>query len=379
MQARHPGTALVTSALILASLGVPIAAADSRLTLAPAEKEPAGARAEIGEPELVALRAAVTKDPKDRAARFALVRGLQRAAKLDEALAAARDWRAVDAYNLVVVRLLGDLYSERGERAKARRAYSAVVELLPKDASAHRALASVLKQAGDLQGAYDRLLAASVSGGKDRRLAFELADVAARLGKVAEARTRFEAIIDDPETADAVRYPAKQRLAQIYQQLAREATAAGKPDDAADLGKSIKELKLSGGTENDLKVYLTWDTDHSDVDLWVTNPAGEKVFYSHRNGKFGEALFDDVTTGYGPESFTAPKAAPGEYVVQVNYYGRGRSNFSEARGEVVVVLDEGKPFEKKFVLPYRLFDEKQTVTVARIKVGRTVAVAQGAK
>jgi uncharacterized protein YfaP (DUF2135 family) len=76
-----------------------------------------------------------------------------------------------------------------------------------------------------------------------------------------------------------------------------------------------------------------------------------------------------VTTGYGPESFTAANAAKGEYVVQVNYFGRGRSNFSEARGEVVVVLDEGKATETKHVLPYRLFDEKQTVTVARISVG----------
>ncbi|MBA3465126.1 MAG: hypothetical protein H0T46_34655 [Deltaproteobacteria bacterium] len=342
--------------------------ADSRLTLAPAEKEPAGSRAEINDAELVTLRAAVQKDPKDRAARFALVRGLQRANKIDEALSAAKDWRAVDAYNLVVVRLLGDLYAEKGERAKARRAYSAVVELLPKDASAHRALASVLKQSGDMKAAYDRLLAAGENGSKDRRLAFELADVAARLGKIEEARTRFEAIIDDPETSESVRYPAKQRLAQIYQQLERTAKAEGKSTDAENLAKSIGELKLKGGTENDIKVYLTWDTDHSDVDLWVTNPAGEKVFYSHKNGKFGEALFDDVTTGYGPESFTAPKAAAGEYVVQVNYFGRGRSNFSEARGEVVIVLDEGKPAEKKFVLPYRLFDEKQTVTVARIQV-----------
>ena len=192
---------------------------------------------------------------------------------------------------------------------KARRAYSAVVELLPKDAAAHRALASVLKQAGDLRGAYDRLTAASANRTKDRRLAFELADVAARLGQTSEARARFEAIIADPETANAVRYPAKQRLAQLYQQLRHEAERAGTPEVAAGLAQAIEELGLSGGTENDIKVYLTWDTDHSDVDLWVTNPAGEKVFYSHRNGKFGEALFDDVTTGYGPESFTAPRAA----------------------------------------------------------------------
>ncbi len=364
------GTALLTGALIMATVGAHAAAGDgARMILVEAETEPVGSRSEINEVELATLRDNVTKDPKDRAARFALVRGLQRAKKFEEALTAAKDWRTVDAYNLVVVRLLGDLYSELGDRAKARRAYSAVVELLPKDAGAHRALASVLKQAGDLRGAYDRLTAAGAQSTKDRRLAFELADVAARLGQTQEARERFEAIIGDTETSDAVRYPAKQRLAQIYQLLRREAEAAGKTEAAATLESSIKELRLSGGTENDIKVYLTWDTDHSDVDLWVTNPAGEKVFYANRKGKFGEALFDDVTTGYGPESFTAHTAHPGEYVVQVNYFGRGRSNFSEARGEVVVVLDEGKPTERKHVLPYKLFDEKQTVTVARIQIG----------
>lgn len=329
------------------TVAAPAVAADSRLRLLAAADEAAGSRTKVDPQALQALHDKVAADPKDRAARFALVRGLQRAGKLDEALAAAQAWRAADAYNLVVVRLLGDLYSERGERAKARRAYSAVVELLPEDAAAHRALASVLKQAGDLQGAYDRLTAAAAQSTKDRRLAFELADVAARLGKSDEARARFEEIIADPETAEAVRYPAKQRLAQL-------APASERP-------------------QNDIKVYLTWDTDHSDVDLWVTNPAGEKVFYSHKQGKFGEALYDDVTTGYGPESFTAPEAVPGDYVVQVNYFGRGRSNFSEARGEVVIVLDEGKPTEQKHVLPYRLFDEKETVTVARVRV------AQGAK
>ena len=59
---------------------------------------------------------------------------------------------------------------------------------------------------------------------------------------------------------------------------------------------------------------------------------------------------------------------PGTYLVQVNYYGVGRGNLSEARGEVVVVLDEGKPTEARHVLPYRLFAAKDTVTVARIDV-----------
>jgi tetratricopeptide (TPR) repeat protein len=348
----------------------PAAAPTSRLHVIKGDQEPADARDAISAADLEALRSAVAASPKDREARFALVHGLMRANQLADALAAAKEWRAIDAYNLVVVRMIGDLDSELGKRDEARRVYSAVVELLPKDAGAQRALASVLKQAGDLRGAYERLRDAADLAPKDRRLAFELADVANRLGETAEARQRFEEVVADPETPDPVRYPAKQRLAQIYHQLARDARAAGKPADAAALADQIKALALPGGTENDLKIYLTWDTDHSDVDLWVTNPAGERVFYQHKQDKFGGALYDDVTTGYGPESFTAPSAQPGDYIVQVNYFGAGRSNFAEARGEVVIVTDEGKPSEHKEVLPYRLFAVKQTVTVARIHVSK---------
>ncbi|MBV9948730.1 MAG: hypothetical protein JOZ69_17920, partial [Myxococcales bacterium] len=148
----------------------------------------------------------------------------------------------------------------------------------------------------------------------------------------------------------------------------RRAETQGDRDGAGALAKKLASLDLKGGLENDVHVYLTWDTDRTDVDLWVTTPDGEKVFYGHRNGRGGEALYDDVTTGYGPESFTAARAHPGVYTVQVNYFSAGRTEFPEARGEVAVVLDEGRPGEQKFVLPYRLFAERQTVTVARIRV-----------
>jgi tetratricopeptide (TPR) repeat protein len=363
--------ALATAGIVIGSAAVAwgTAAPAHRFTFTAGDREPA----DNGAPDdahLGELRDAVAQQPKDRAARFALVHGLLRAGKLDDALAEAKAWRAIDAYNLVVVRLIGDIETAQGKTAEARRAYSAVVELLPKDASAQRALASVLKQAGDDAGAYERLAAAAKMAPDDRRLAFELADVANRLGKADEARDRFAAIVADTATPEEVAYPAKQRLAQIDHARARELAAAGKTDQAKAIEAEIATLGLADAAENDIKVYLTWDTDKSDVDLWVTNPAGERVYFSHKQGQFGEALHDDVTTGYGPESFTAPTARKGEYLVQVNYYGAGRSNFSEARGEVVVILDEGRPTEEKHVLPYRLFEVGQTVTVARIDIGR---------
>ncbi len=311
--------------------------------------------------EIVQYRDAVERDPKNRTARLHLVGGLRRAGRLEEALAQAQDWRAIDAYNLVVVRLIGDLNVELGRKDAARRAYSAVVELMPNDAQSQRALATVLKQNGDLENAYTRLLAAEKLRPDDRRIGFELADTAHRLGKVAEAKTRFEKLA---QSDDQLGYPARQRLQQILGAELRHADGT----HAEALRQQIEALHVAGGLNNDIKIYLTWDTDKSDVDLWVNSPSGEKIFYSHKQGIAGESLHDDVTTGYGPESFTAPHAQTGTYTVQVNYYSGGRSELDEARGEVVVVLHEGEVNEERHVLPYRLFEPKQVVTVGEIDV-----------
>src|SRR5262249_14888213 len=265
-------------AVALCAVALPAGAASDKLTLVAGEREPAVSDKPT-DTAIAALRDKVTAEPKDREARFNLVRSLMRAGKMNDALTAAREWRAIDAYNLVVVRLIGDIYSELGKKTEARRAYSAVVELLPKDATAQRALASVLKQAGDLEGAYERLASAADMSPADQRLAFERADVAARLGRTDEAKQRFAAIVDEAQTPAAVKYPATQRLAQLDHQLARQAAAAGKKAEADALEAEVSKLHVSGGVENDIKVYLTWDTDKSDVDLWVTNPSGERVFY----------------------------------------------------------------------------------------------------
>ena len=319
---------------------------------------------------LAALERRCSEQPKDRAARLALVRGLVSAGRLDDALAAARDWRAHDAYNLVAVRSVGDVYAERGDRERARRAYSSVVELLPNDARAQRALVGVLKQSGDLAAAYERLTAASVLA--PVRPAPRLRARRHRRAAGPARRSGVPLPLGGGRaegTPESVRYPAKQRLAQLLGQQRRRALVADDDDTADDaLFEQIEALGLSGGTVNDIKVYLTWDTDRSDVDLWVQNPRGEKVFYGHKQGSGGDALFDDVTTGYGPESYSARQAAPGKYLVSVNYYGTSRDAFPEARGEVTVVLHEGTAQEERQVLPYRLHQTGETVQVAAIEV-----------
>lgn len=344
-------------------------AAPAALTLSAVDSEPKNGLKKPSVTELSAMRSAIAEHPDDRTKRLALVRALVASRDLDGALAEAQAWRAKDAYNLVAVRALGDVYMERGDKEDAERVYSAIVELLPRDADAQRALATLLKQRGDLPAAMARLQAALEARPEDPRLLFELADVELRLGKNDLARERLEKVIDTKTTSEQIRYPAKQRLGQLYGEMRRSAKASGDETKAKAFGQKLDALSLKGGLENDVHVYLTWDTDRTDVDLWVTTPSGEKVFYSHKVGTGGESLFDDVTNGYGPESFTAKAAAPGEYKIEVNYFSAHRGAFPEARGEIIVVLDEGRPTERKQVLPYRLFAEGQTVMVAKVRVG----------
>ena len=341
-----------------------LAFAPPSFTVSPVDERPTRAADPGRSAEIEQLHELILDEPRERSHRFTLVRALIDAGELDEALAAAQAWREIDAYNLVVVRLIGDIQTELGRTEQALRTYSAVTELLSEDPEAQRALATVLKAQGDLDNALARLQVANELRPEDQRLCFELADVELRRGDYQQAAARFESIVADEGASEQLRHPAKQRLAQVYAGFRRDAqTDAQRQEWTA----KINALALEGGSQNDIKVYLTWDTDRTDVDLWVINPKGEEVFYSHRKGAFGGTLYGDVTTGYGPESFTAKSAKAGTYAVEVHYYGSGGA-MKEARGELLVVVNEGREDEQQQTFPYVLPKVGDHVRVAEIEV-----------
>lgn len=71
----------------------------------------------------------------------------------------------------------------------------------------------------------------------------------------------------------------------------------------------------------DLRAVLSWDADNTDIDLWVTDPDGEKAFYGHRLTRQGGAMTRDFTGGYGPEEFSLRQAKPGRYEVRAQFFG----------------------------------------------------------
>lgn len=113
---------------------------------------------------------------------------------------------------------------------------------------------------------------------------------------------------------------------------------ANSPD--GDTGAS-EELVIYGNFQvPDIEIVLTWNTPTSDLDLHVWNPRGEHCYYGHKVISDG-SLDIDITEGFGPETFTAPRALSGIYVVKVNCYSLDRDPYADA---TVVIRIRGQEY-----------------------------------
>ena len=117
----------------------------------------------------------------------------------------------------------------------------------------------------------------------------------------------------------------------------------------------------------DIRVVINWDTDMTDMDLWVTDPFKEKCMYSHRFTATGGRNSPDFTQGYGPEEFMIRNAKKGDYVIETDYYG---SHSQKVIGPVTlyaeVFTNYGRPDETHQTLSFRLGERKQVVKVGTI-------------
>jgi hypothetical protein len=82
----------------------------------------------------------------------------------------------------------------------------------------------------------------------------------------------------------------------------------------------VTESALEYGS-GDVQITLTWTTT-ADLDLWVTGPDGDKIYFADPTSPTGGQLDRDDMDGYGPENIFWPagRAPSGEYLVQVDHY-----------------------------------------------------------
>ncbi len=121
----------------------------------------------------------------------------------------------------------------------------------------------------------------------------------------------------------------------------------------------------SAGT-GELQITLTW-TGNVDVDIWVTDPNGEKVYFAHRKSQSGGSLDRDNLCRVKPglsENIFWEDAPPGEYKVQVNYFTACDKHKPDAYWKVNIFnRQEGKWRKYQGVLKYRETQDVTTITI----------------
>jgi tetratricopeptide (TPR) repeat protein len=118
----------------------------------------------------------------------------------------------------------------------------------------------------------------------------------------------------------------------------------------------------------DLRVTISWNTDATDVDLWVIEPDGTKCFYQHKATKNGGELSQDMTQGYGPERYQMISAPKGTYQVLVHYYGTNPNLLGgETHVKVAVTRNSGRANETTENHTVILKRRNEQVEVCKVK------------
>lgn len=115
------------------------------------------------------------------------------------------------------------------------------------------------------------------------------------------------------------------------------------------------------------RVVICWDTDNCDIDLWVTEPTGEKCYYSHPLTAIGGRLSRDFTRGYGPEEYMLHYTLEGNYLVEANYYGQSAMSVIGPSTIVIqIYTDYGKPTQKMQEIVRRLSTGKEVIKIGDV-------------
>ena len=255
-----------------------------------------------------------------------------------------------------------------GDKVRAARVLSNIVELLPRQQAALRIVAYRLLQADQVALASVLLQAVRQLAPDEPQSHRDLGLALARMGDCQGAVDALARVVNgawDDRFADI----GVIALAELNATAARCAHA---PDLSA-IDPSLRDALPVG-----LRAVLTWDLNDTDIDLHVTDPNGETASYAKRATWQGGRLSSDFTAGYGPEEFVLKRPIPGTYKVEVHYFNSRAPVLS--RGAVVkVVLQTGfgtaKPVERTVVLRLKEASGKTLVGSFQVMDGGQLSVS----
>jgi hypothetical protein len=238
-------------------------------------------------------------------------------------------WRTADGDADGAVRVLSSVIEEHPGRGDALRLVGYRLLDLKQPVQAARLFRQVQRQRPFEPHSY-------------RDLARSLEDA----GKYGLAAVQYEVVLAGTWHSrfhDSIKQVAREEYAAMMREAIRR-KAVG-PELADLFGERLEKLAADTRT-SDLRVTISWNTDDTDIDLWVIEPDGEKCFYQRKQTKSGGELSEDMTQGYGPERYRVATAMKGTYRVVVHYY-RANPNLlaGETHVNVVVTRHAGTPQE----------------------------------
>jgi tetratricopeptide (TPR) repeat protein len=112
--------------------------------------------------------------------------------------------------------------------------------------------------------------------------------------------------------------------------------------------------KIIAGMPVNIRVVINWNKNDTDIDLWVTDPNGEKCYYGNRQTAMGGRISNDFTQGFGPEQFLLKKAINGTYKVETNFFGERQVTLSgptTIMAEIYLYYSDGR--QERQVVTFR--------------------------
>ncbi|MBL8470154.1 MAG: DUF2135 domain-containing protein [Rhodocyclaceae bacterium] len=252
-----------------------------------------------------------------------------------------------------------DILFERKEAPLALRVLSNLAEMNLENRHILRILAYRLNQAGRADLAVPVLEKVLRLAPDEPQSYRDLALAQAEIGEPRKAIDLLHEVVTRPWHG---RFPDIELIA-----LAELNAIAARAGDKVSLTNI--DPRLIANLPLDLRVVLSWDADNTDIDLWVTDPNGEKVFYAHPASYQGGRISRDFTGGYGPEEFSLKLAKPGRYLIQANFYGNRQQVVSGATTLMAnLYTGFGSAAEQRRAITLRLTSTGEVVSVGEIVV-----------
>ncbi|MFT5906729.1 MAG: tetratricopeptide (TPR) repeat protein [Cryomorphaceae bacterium] len=224
----------------------------------------------------------------------------------------------IDSESAQMLRILAFRYSQMGEYALAEMLLREVVELRGEEPQSYRDLALVL----------------------------------AKRKRYSEASTLLWKVVNT--TWDFRFNGIKMIVLNEWNQIQRKSNKK----------LSYTQRRFRYNIDADLRVVIVWDTDNSDMDLWVTTPDGGKCYYGNKLTKLGGKMSQDLTQGRGPEEFMIRRSSEGKYKIQANYYGTNEQTLASPTTLTArVITNWNRPNQKEEVITFKLGKEEQVIDI----------------